>query len=60
MLSPGTNHGADVLPVWGVPLLDFNPDVVDDCRIPPFNFTESDYEYSIFMQELWTNFAKYG
>ena len=58
---PGTHHGADVDTVWGYALLDFNEEVQDDCGMLPLeNNTQLDYDYAIFVQDLWTNFAKFG
>ena len=48
--------------VWGYTLFPFNPDVEADSQIEfdLIHWTDEDVRQTIFAQDLWTNFAKYG
>ena len=58
----GTVHSAENDYVWGYALMDLNEEVRNDShyRVGGRVYNAFDYEYAVFMQELWTNFAKYG
>ena len=60
----GTPHGAEVIPLFGYPFLEDNPEALQHSGWPPafvrsLNFTQNDKDYSDFLLTLWTNFAKY-
>ncbi len=48
--------------MWGLSLLQYNDAVRNDSEIffDAVDWTEEDAEYSIFVETLWTNFAKFG
>ena len=59
----GVPHNGELPFVWGYPRLLHNQAVRDDCRIYIDIIGWSDPEdiaYTYFVQEMWTNFAKYG
>ncbi len=47
---------------WAFPLLPYNEAVVEDSKInfTLIDWTDEDYDYALFWQELYVNFAKTG
>ena len=62
LVIPGVPHIMEIPAVWGITLLPFNPDVQADSEIEfdLIHWTDEDVLQTIFAQDLWTNFAKYG
>ena len=59
--TTGTVHAAEIDFVWGYPLLPVNPEVRNDSQFTETRtYNDKDVAYTIFIQTLWTNFAKHG
>jgi carboxylesterase type B len=59
----GAFHGSELPLIFGWPFFEENPLALNHSQanlLIPTNYTEFDKEFSTFMMELWTNFAKFG
>ena len=57
----GTIHGVELAFIWGHVMMDLNEEVRNDSLYFVDNiYNEYEFQYAMFLQELWTNFAKYG
>ena len=60
-ISKGVTHAEELWYVWGYPMLQFNEQIAQDYLLEPnVTYDADDVEQSLFMQKLWTNFAKFG
>ena len=58
----GATHAGDINFVWGIVFLSMNEAVRNNSGMVGYNVThtQKDLDYSEYIMELWTNFAKYG
>lgn len=57
----GAAHMLDVPYMFGLPFLKDNPSVMAESQINDIvEWDETDRKVSVYVMDMWTNFAKYG
>ena len=61
-MDVGVPHEGELPYVWGYGYLLINPEVRNDSEIfyDAVGWTPEDITYAAYVQQLWSNFAKFG